>query len=188
MKPGVKRELGAWLVLCAAGAGLPLLAAGRVWTSVTYGAAAPVELTGGDLAPAGQPLALAALAAMVALFATKGVWRRIVGGVLALCGAGVALLAWQGADDSAARELAARRNPVGAATQEVTALVHAVWPYVALAGGALLVAAGVLAAVRGTGWASMSGRYDRPRTDAGPRDDKSLWEAIDRGDDPTEER
>ncbi|MFD1937738.1 MULTISPECIES: Trp biosynthesis-associated membrane protein [Nonomuraea] len=184
----MRRELGIWLLLCAAGAGLPLLAAGRVWTSVTYGAAAPVELAGGDLAPAVQPLALASLAAVVALFATKGVWRRIVGGVLALCGAGIALLSWQGVAGSAARELAARRNPVGAATQDVTAIAHTAWPYLAAAGGALLIAGGVLAVLRATGWAGMSGRYDRPGSAAGPRDDKSLWEAIDRGDDPTEER
>ncbi|MER7360239.1 Trp biosynthesis-associated membrane protein, partial [Nonomuraea dietziae] len=92
----MKRELGLWLLLCVAGAGLTLLATGRVWASARYGAAAPVELTGGDLAPAVQPLALAGLAATVALFATKGLWRRVIGAVLALCGVGIALLSWRG--------------------------------------------------------------------------------------------
>ncbi|MGV9305150.1 MULTISPECIES: Trp biosynthesis-associated membrane protein [unclassified Nonomuraea] len=184
----MKRELTLWLLLCAAGAGLSLLAAGRVWTTVTYGAGAPVELTGGELAPAAQPLALAGLAAVVALFATRGVWRRVVGAVLALCGLGVALSAWVATAGSAALELAARRNPVGAATQDAVAIAHTAWPYVAVAGGVLLCAGGVLAVLRATGWAGMSARYDRPGPAAGPRDDRSLWEAIDRGDDPTEER
>ncbi|MEV4064490.1 hypothetical protein AB0J22_30550, partial [Nonomuraea dietziae] len=39
----MKRELGVWLLLCVAGAGLTLLATGRVWASARYGAATPVE-------------------------------------------------------------------------------------------------------------------------------------------------
>ncbi|MEU4325008.1 Trp biosynthesis-associated membrane protein [Nonomuraea dietziae] len=184
----MKRELGVWLLLCAAGAGLTLLATGRVWASARYGAAAPVELTGGDLAPAVQPLALAGLAATVALFATKGLWRRVIGAVLALCGVGIALLSWRGLSAGAAEELAAARRPLAAATGDVAAVAHTAWPYLAAAGGALLIASGVLAVARATGWAGMSGRYDRPGSAAEQRDDKSLWEAIDRGDDPTEER
>ncbi|MEV4060709.1 Trp biosynthesis-associated membrane protein, partial [Nonomuraea dietziae] len=80
------------------------------------------------------------------------------------------------------------RRPLAAATGDVAAVAHTAWPYLAAAGGALLIAGGVLAVARATGWAGMSGRYDRPGSAAEQRDDKSLWEAIDRGDDPTEER
>ncbi|MGW2222707.1 Trp biosynthesis-associated membrane protein [Nonomuraea sp. NPDC001684] len=76
------------------------------------------------------------------------------------------------------------------------------WPVVAGLGALLLLAGGVLAAVRGGRWAGMSSRYDRAAdaTDerAGGRpgavaatarrghEDRELWDALDRGDDPTE--
>jgi hypothetical protein len=50
----------------------------------------------------------------------------------------------------------------------------------------LLVAAGLLIVVRGRSWASMSSRYDAPAQR--PREgEASLWEALDRGEDPTKE-
>jgi uncharacterized membrane protein (TIGR02234 family) len=61
------------------------------------------------------------------------------------------------------------------------------WPYVALAGATLLTAAGALAVVRGRGWGAMSARYDAPVGDR-PVNESSLWDALDRGEDPTSTR
>ncbi|MGW4798927.1 Trp biosynthesis-associated membrane protein [Nonomuraea sp. NPDC004297] len=50
---------------------------------------------------------------------------------------------------------------------------------------------GVVAIVRGPGWAGMSARYERDPAQgaqAQVKDDKALWDALDRGDDPTDRR
>ncbi|MGV9535557.1 Trp biosynthesis-associated membrane protein, partial [Streptosporangium sandarakinum] len=95
------RALWTWVAVCAAGAGLVLLASGRDWFTVTYGARA-VPVAAADVAPALGPAAWASLAAVVAVLATRGVWRRIVGGVMAVCGAGAVAAAWAGSRPAAA--------------------------------------------------------------------------------------
>src|SRR5690606_42153824 len=64
------------------------------------------------------------------------------------------------------------------------------WPLAAGLGAPLMLAGGVLAVARGGRWAGMSDRYeraaDRPR--AQPDGDRALWDALDRGDDPTDSR
>ena len=180
-----RRELWIWVLGCAAGAVLILVAAGRTWVTVSFEGAQRVEVGGGDLAPAAQTLALAALAAIVAVLATAGVWRRLVGVVIALCGAGAVALAVAALDGSAAVEAALRRQPMAAADAAMAA--PGPWAYLAVAGGALLVVAGLTAMVRGGRWAGMSARYER-RAPTAKSAERSMWEALDRGDDPTDER
>ncbi|MBB2912910.1 putative membrane protein (TIGR02234 family) [Streptosporangium becharense] len=184
------REPWIWAAVCAAGAALVLLASGREWFAVTYGARR-VPVSAADLAPALGPAAWASLAAVVAVLATRGVWRRGVGVVMALCGAGVVAGSWWGSGADAALRISAEQVPAAAGTvpQVVPALV---WPVLASAGGLLLVAGGVLAALRGARWPGMSGRYDRPGTAAGGEtaapgalNERALWDALDRGTDPT---
>jgi len=60
----------------------------------------------------------------------------------------------------------------------------------AIVGGLLLVAVGVVVIVAGPAWPGMSARYDaadsRPTTaTAGPERPHDLWDALDRGEDPT---
>src|SRR5208283_3311874 len=86
------------LLLGAAGAGLALLAVRQGWARAVYAAPRPlpsqsVTVTGQDLAPAVGALALAGLACLAAVIATRGVARRAAGVVLALCGAGTAVAA-----------------------------------------------------------------------------------------------
>jgi uncharacterized membrane protein (TIGR02234 family) len=68
------------------------------------------------------------------------------------------------------------------------------WPWVAAAGGLVVLAAGALTAARGRRWRAMSGRYEAPSGRNGtaggsPRrvvdPHVAQWEALDRGDDPT---
>jgi uncharacterized membrane protein (TIGR02234 family) len=72
-----------------------------------------------------------------------------------------------------------------------------------LAGGVLLVAAGVLTVSRGSRWPGMSARYDRARApvaasargregapgtaaaEPAEQDPAGLWKSLDRGEDPT---
>ncbi|MBP2702289.1 TIGR02234 family membrane protein [Microbispora sp. RL4-1S] len=204
----------AWLATCAAAGALALLAAGRIWATVTFDAqagplsAGHVSLTGGDLAAVLTPAVLAALAAGAAVLATRGLARRIVATVISLCGVVVLSGVWRGtrpaAVVAAAREHAATAMvpATGAAEQAMTW----VWPLATALGGLVLVAAGAVAAVVGGRWPGMSGRYDRPGTGSGAREadrdgdgaaarrprrqvgsERALWDAIDEGEDPTAE-
>ncbi|GAA3082873.1 Trp biosynthesis-associated membrane protein [Streptosporangium carneum] len=188
------RALWTWVAVCGAGAGLVLLAAGRDWATVTYGTRA-VPVPAAELAPALGPAAWAALAAVVAVLATRGVWRRIVGVVMALCGVGVIVGAWSGGRPGAGLAVAAEHAPMAAGTTDVVRIANALaWPLTAGAGGLLLLAGGVVAAVVGGRWPGMSERYDRHGHGAeaagraparGAPTDRALWDAIDLGADPT---
>jgi uncharacterized membrane protein (TIGR02234 family) len=65
--------------------------------------------------------------------------------------------------------------------------VHAVWPVLSAICGVLVVAAGVLIAVRGHRWQGMSARYEAQpaRADNPVKAAAALWSALDRGEDPT---
>jgi hypothetical protein len=171
----VNRELGAAVGLCLAGSALSLFAASRGWVhyDVDQGAALPLQrttLTGEQLASGLRPLAWVGLAGVVAVLATRTWGRLLVGSLLTACGAGIAVLA------------------VDHRTTEVRSAVEgSAWPYVALLGGLLVLAAGVLTVARGRRWAGMSAAYRTPaaRAEVAPVTDKGVWDALDRGEDPT---
>ena len=84
---------------------------------------------------------------------------------------------------------AARPTIASAVGTPVTSLP---WPYVTVAGGMLILLAGLLALRFGKRWPAMSGRYERdgtprPRKAAvvDPDRPEDLWKALDRGEDPT---
>jgi len=151
-----------------------------------------------DAAP--TALALVALAGVVALIATRGWWRRLIGGVLVLAGAGLVWWSLAGRTAvSAARARAlvtGRHSGVGvddAVVPQVT--VHPVWPVLSAACGVLVVLAGLLAVLRGHRWTAMSARYEpqRPADATAAGDEQAaelpsstaMWSALERGDDPT---
>lgn len=162
-----RRELTGTVLLCALGALVELLAAGRVWATVR-GAVATTGYTGNHVASAVRPLALVALAGAAALLATKR-WSRIAVGVLiVMAGAGTAVAA------------VVAKAPHGA--QSLSA-----WRVVAVVAAVPVVLAGLAAAARGYRWSVMSARYDAPGSQRQRVQDPdvALWDALDRGDDPT---
>jgi uncharacterized membrane protein (TIGR02234 family) len=183
-----RRELWPWIVATAAGGMLVLLAVGRTWVSVRGSGEVAVP-TGGALSPVLTPLAMAGLAGVVAVLATKGVGRRVVGVLLALCGLGVAAATWAAVGGSTVETWLRTHNVAITAAPPAWEVV-ALWPVVSGLGGVLLFAGGVVAVVRGGRWTGMSDRYERtpggrPARADGERD---LWDALDRGDDPTDSR
>ncbi|WP_039637448.1 TIGR02234 family membrane protein [Streptomyces sp. 769] len=192
-----KRSLALALLLGAAGAGLALLASGRIWargTAVLAQGELPRTVTGADVTGVPGALAVVGLAALVAVFAVRRVGRIVVAALLALSGLGVTVAAALGnADTSALREKAA--DAVGLAGADVHHVTHTAWPWVAAAGGLLLLLAGALALVFGRSWPAMSGRYERtPGGARGPRRAQAapdlerpeeIWKSLDRGEDPT---
>ncbi|MEU6710889.1 TIGR02234 family membrane protein [Nonomuraea sp. NPDC046802] len=182
--------------MTALGALLVLLAAGRVWVRALGAAGSDTVVpTGGELSPALTPVALAGLAGVVAVLATKGVGRRVVGGLLALCGIGAAAGTWTALDEATVADWLHERNVLRGATAMPWEAVS-LWPGVAAVGALLMIAGGVLAIVRGGRWTGMSARYERgagadtpeARAAQAAQADRAMWDALDRGDDPTDPR
>ncbi len=171
------RERTAVLLVCAAGGGAALLAAGRVWLRLAAPRTAPlpplsVVLTGRDVEPLVPALGVVGLAGLVALLATRG-WGRLVVGVL-LAAAGLALvlrslphLAAPAAGPARTLLLDQGRVTGQPAGATVTASASPVWPLVAAVGGAALLAGGLGTVLRSRRWPGMSTRYDaRPPASA----------------------
>ncbi|MFG2072779.1 Trp biosynthesis-associated membrane protein [Nonomuraea maritima] len=189
-----RRELWVWTAATALGGVLVLAASGQAWVRILQGGGSGAEApTGGALGPALTPVALAGLAGVVAVLATKGVGRRIVGALLALCGAGAGAAIRSALDTGTVTGWLSEQNAVHAMTAPRWEIAF-LWPSVAAAGALLLFAGGVVAIVRGAAWAGMSARYERDPGKAAQREtsqvtgDRELWDALDRGDDPTDAR
>ncbi|HWF82997.1 MAG TPA: Trp biosynthesis-associated membrane protein [Streptosporangiaceae bacterium] len=91
-----RRELAVLLACGAAGAGLALLATRQHVARVVVTAPRPLPVTitpvsAQDLLPAASALAIAALASLAAVLATRGLPRRITGLITAALGVGLAL-------------------------------------------------------------------------------------------------
>ncbi len=179
------RTRRAALVLGVVGAGLTLLTMSATWGSVAgaTAAASPAVLTGREAAPAAFALALAALAGVGVLLLVGGGGRRVVGGLLAVLGVGVAVVAVRAGVDLASLTNAQRRSLPGAIGDAGAVAVHVrpVWAWIAALGGVLVAGSGVLAMLGGPGWPQPSSRYDAPAA-ATPGD---AWRALDQGVDPT---
>jgi hypothetical protein len=197
-----RQELVALLVLGAAGAALTLLALRQDWARATTVVQRPlpatvVVLTGQDLVPAAAALAVAALASLAAVLATRRLLRRITGLIVTGLGAGIALLA--AGRVSAAEVLAAAQRSAGPAAGpgagnapgSVTAgggigsggsggatgplagfpahvlLAGAGWRGLAVGGALAVAVVGIMIALRANRLPVMSGRYDRPGRQGG---------------------
>jgi uncharacterized membrane protein (TIGR02234 family) len=187
------------LLLGAAGAGLVLLATRQGWAHVETAAPKPLPSgvtteTGATLVPVAAALALAALAGLAAVLATRRMLRRVAGVVLAGLGVGIAIAVSAGI--SAADVLAAAAastttqtgsgvtgsdigNTTGGGASQAAGtgvsgfpahVVFAAFPWrgVAFAGALAVIATGVLVTWRALDLPVMSSRYDPPAPAPGP--------------------
>jgi len=193
-----KREYGFALLAGAVGAGLVLLAVRQRWAQAVFTPPKPlspqvIDVSGSDLVPLAGALALAALAGLAAVIATKGTLRRAAGVLLALFGAGAgaavltsvtaATVISVAASKVASPESAAISGAAGSTTSGSTAggsfvisgsagqaiMTGTPWHAAVLIGALLIFAAGLATALRGTDWPVMSARYDAPGS-RGPGD------------------
>ncbi len=184
-----RRARLAGVAASAGGSLLVLLAASRRWASVHPPTAVPgvpaagaVHLAGSALAPGLVALGLVGLAGAAAVLALGSWWRVATGGLLVAVGACAVALAVH------ARAPAAVTAAVADAG---TGLAHpapawTAWPYVAVAGGVVLVVGAMFVAVRGRRWPALGARYDAPAARPRPVDPvAAAWDALDRGHDPT---
>jgi uncharacterized membrane protein (TIGR02234 family) len=178
------------VVVTAAGGLIVLVASGRVWSRITVqipaAATTRVSVTGHAVEPSLPALGIALLALAAGLVAARGLLRRIVGVVIALVG-GIALavaIVGRGSVSSALTS-----HEVGGLAIPVHGSANGWW-VVAAVGGLLAVATGALAAARSGEWAAMGRKYEAPDTTqptvakGDPAD--TAWDALDRGEDPTE--
>ncbi|MFJ1752624.1 TIGR02234 family membrane protein [Kitasatospora sp. NPDC088134] len=187
--PKSRRTLGTMLLLTALGAGLVLTSMGRTWAEGVApgmgGGRVAVSATGSRLTALPTGMALVAMAAAVAVFAVRGRARVLVGGLTVLAGAGAVVGALVGWTDTAGLHAVAA-GQLALSSGRAEEITRTAWPWVALAGGLLLAAAGALTVRFGAGWPAMGSRYEAPTRRAtpgsGPAD---LWKALDRGEDPT---
>ncbi|WBB59961.1 TIGR02234 family membrane protein [Streptomyces sp. WMMC500] len=199
---GSRAPLAAALLSGALGAAVVLVAAGRTWAegeapTPVADAVLPVTAGGRDVTGVPAALAIVGLAALVAVFAVRRAGRVVVAALLTLCGVGVIAASALGASDTDALDDQAA-EAAGLTGAAVEAVSHTAWPWVSLAGGVLLLCAGLLALRYGSGWPAMSGRYERPggavaarprrSAPVDPERPEELWKALDRGEDPTRER
>ncbi|GAA5226194.1 Trp biosynthesis-associated membrane protein [Paeniglutamicibacter antarcticus] len=152
-----------------------------------------IEVAGSDAAAAVAALAIVALAGTLAAMIAGKIARYIIAAIMLLAGGGIA-----------ASAISVISDPVFAAATKVgdaTGLNNSggkydlgFWPYVAVLGGLVLVAAAVQLGLTGRSWAG-SRKYSReaPAPAAGTAesapegkiDEIDGWDSLSRGDDPT---
>jgi uncharacterized membrane protein (TIGR02234 family) len=186
-----RREYGFALLTGAVGAGLILLAVRQQWARAVFTPPKPltaqvVDVSGADLVPLAGALALAALAGLAAVIATRGTLRRAAGVLLALFGAGAgaaimtsvsaATVINVAASKVASPESAAVSGAAGSTTSGSTGggafvvsgstaqafMTGTPWHVAVLIGALLVFIAGVATVLRGPDWPVMSARYDAP--------------------------
>ena len=177
MSGPARRQLAVVVLVCAAASGLVLFAVTRVWLVETTPRPEPLgplvqSHTGASLMPALPAMALVMLAGAGAILASRGIARQVIGGLIALAGVATAVLA-----------LTSTTRPG----------ISMAWLLVATVASLVGAAAGMVTVARGGDWPAMGSRYERrskptPSADhSGQTEDSShLWDALDRGEDPTE--
>jgi uncharacterized membrane protein (TIGR02234 family) len=188
----MRREFGLVLLAGAVGAGLVVLASRQAWAHAVFTPPRPlpaqdIAVTGQQLVPLASALALAALACLAAVIATRSVLRRAVGVLLAVLGAATAaavLASLRASAILAAARASALSGPLGGSTTSGSpsgGAVHEIvvagpgqvimagapWRAAAIAGAIAIVLVGVATAWRGPRWPVMSARFERPGGDAG---------------------
>ena len=189
-------------VLLLAVAALCLWAASRMtWVRVDsfdgLGEARTTALDGGTWAAATTPLALALLAAIAASFAVRGWALRVVALLVAVVAVAaivpaVTLLTSDVDDDRAGRlaELPDRADVTGTAVSTTPALLVIVGGVAALAAAILLLRKASVAAGLSSKYAAPAARRDdavKRRESNEPPSQRVLWDALDAGDDPTDD-
>ena len=204
--PVMRREFVLVLLAGAAGAGLVVLAVRQAWAQAIFIPPRPlpaqdISVTGQQLVPLASALALAALACLAAVIATRSVARRAVGVLLAVLGAGAAAAAAAGVRASAvlaAARASARTAPLGGSTTSGASpggpahaiviagssgqavMAGAPWRAAAVVGAVAIILAGLATVWRGPRWPVMSARFDRPGQQAAgaPRADSATHVGV----------
>lgn len=189
--PTGRRRLVLACLLLAAG-GLALWGAGELtWFSApaaaTTGPAGPaatgstVAVSGAALQPVPVGVGLLALAGSAAAVAVAGVARRVLGGALVLAALGAA---WATATTALSRPAPAQLAEL-AGTAVAAPVSGSAAPLLALAGVLAVLAGGLVLVLAEAGMPALGSRYRAPAGRRHRDPDRSAWEELDAGRDPT---
>jgi uncharacterized membrane protein (TIGR02234 family) len=202
-----RRALALTLLLAAVGAGIAFLATRQGWAQVRTTPPRPLpastqSVTGSAMVPYADALVVAGLACLAAILATKRLWRRASGMLLAIIGAGLAASAFAVSKAAAIAAVAATIGPAsnpgdgsvtagsGGASAAVPDVLSgsphvtigaAGWQTLVVAGAALMIAAGILVAWKPGRLAVMSSKYDAPAGPAAARQHPGQAQAAPAG-------
>ena len=195
-----RRELTATVLACVVAAGVALTAGGQAWAEITAQRPEPLPpvttlVNGSEAAPLVPAAALVLLAAAGELLAVRGWGRAAVGVVMVLAGAG---LVWPSSRVLSGQDVVTTQlQAFGVPADQFVTDVSPGWPVAVVAAGVLGILAGLLTAVRGRAWPAMGRRYERagdpgaatpPVAPTAEQQASAAWSALDRGEDPTDER
>jgi len=175
---------------------IALFAVTRAWATATVRTPGvptdQVEASGADAAPVLVALAIVVIAAALAVVASGGWVRQIVGLVVATVAAWAAVQALSVDIAGAPMARALVDSPANLGAAHPIPNVSA-WPVVAGVAFAFAAVLGLVVVLFGRQWPRMAKRYDRPSEGsssvapdlAADADDAELWRALDDGRDPT---
>ncbi|GAB3302161.1 hypothetical protein EK0264_01580 [Epidermidibacterium keratini] len=191
-----RRLLGALVAMYVLAGGGLLYAASQPWQRVTVSRGDPLPdvvkvLNGGTLVPMLTALGVLSLAAVVALLATRTWGRRLVAVVVLAAAVVTGYLAVQALTASQAERVQAAEQLSESLTEQAAPQVSSLAIVAGFAGIALAVLASLALLVVGSRIPAMGAKYERPdaaatREGGGHTAERDRWNALDRGEDPTE--
>ncbi len=182
--PGRTLPRSAVLAALGVGAGvvLVLLSSSPTWLRVTLRATrTDVTLTGGNAAAAAVPLALVAAAGLIAVALVRSWARRLIAVLIAAAGVGVLIVVVRVIADP---DRVARNSSKVRSAGAFAATHLAAPPYLCVVGGLLITAGALVGVLYAGSWPGPTPRYERVNARAARPADP--WEALDRGEDPTQ--
>ena len=184
----------------AALAGIGAVAAGsQPWITFEIEGGGAEQVTGHMVNAALSPVAIAVIIAALALTIAGAVFKRVLGVLVALLGAGIAALAIGAVNDpdgSIAAHVAEITGLTGAGAMSAVSGQHvSVWPWVTFAAGVLAALPGLYTLIFSGKWAVGGRKYEQQpakKAAAGGSaqatgDRISDWDALSDGDDPTDD-
>jgi uncharacterized membrane protein (TIGR02234 family) len=198
-QPAGRRLYGPVLLVGLAGALGVTVGGSHAWVSATSQPAGlptiHASASGADVAPLAAALGVVILAGFGAVVATRGWLRRLLGAGIAVASVVVliAVLRPSGATDVLTSGLSAKGWSGGTYRTSTEP-----WRWLVLVCSVVTGLAGAATCRYGAGWAVMGSRYDAPGTavptaaesptrPAEQLSETDVWQAIDRGRDPTQD-
>lgn len=199
MRPKLLTLLGVALT-----GGVALIAGSQTWVSFMLDSNHSAEVsTGHEINPALSPVSIALVAAALALTIAGPVFRRVLGVLVALLGAGLTALTWT-VLASPLRAVAGKITELTGLTggggkvgeggvsitwSQITWSQVSPWVYTSLVAGLIAVVLGAIVVIFGGKWGIAGRKYDserKPRTSAESKPDRiSDWDSLSEGDDPS---